>query len=130
MGKFTPRFYKDGDQYVVPSPSLLFDTPEEAVAGGAAAGLQSGYGLSPTGESVELQDESNSFPGPFLIASVGNLRAWIVGGPTLDALVTDRNDAVEQLPEVRKDYGTKENPLASLDDAFDAAGQGGASSGE
>ena len=98
MSRFTPLFTKDGDTYIVPSPSLSFESSDLAVAGGAAAGLTAGYGLTPTGEAVELPEDSNTYPGPFLIAAIGNLRAWIVGGPSLDSLVQTRSEGVENLP--------------------------------
>ena len=96
MPKFAPVFVKDGDQYIVPNPALVFDSSDEAEHGGVAAGLQNGYGLIPNGDVVSVND-NGEYAGPFIITAVGNIRALIVGGPTLDRLTDQNHPAVENL---------------------------------
>src|SRR2546430_1675708 len=101
--QYAPVFTKDGDQYIVPGPDVAsYDTVEQAVAAGIGAQLQSGYGLSPTGQTVAIED--GKYQAPFIIATIADKTAWIIGGPTLDGLTSQRHVAVENLPVAEPDY--------------------------
>jgi len=96
MSKYTPVFMKDLNEYIVPSPELAQDTPELADYAGIGAGLAAGYGLNYTGKTVEITD--SGYAGPFVIATIADKQAWIIGGPSLVELLAARNPAVENLP--------------------------------
>src|SRR6266566_7492482 len=104
--RFTPIFKKDGNDNIVPNAQLVYDTPEQATAGGANAGLVNGYGLVASGE-VAMIDSEHGYEGPYVIASVGNITVWIVGGPTLDELTAQRSEAVVPVLITKKDIETE-----------------------
>ncbi len=100
---YAPVFSKDGNDYLAPAgpagivAGIVYDTVEEAKTAGAEAGLQRTYGLVPTGEVVILED--GKYPAPYVIATIADIQAWIIGGPALDGLLAARSSAVENLSE-------------------------------
>ncbi len=96
--KYAPVFKKDDlNEYIVPSVGS-YDTRDAAIAAGASANLQNTYGLTPDGTGAIL--EEGDYQGPFIIASVGDKTAWIIGGPTLDGLLDAGHPAVENAPSI------------------------------
>jgi len=95
--KYTPIFTKDGNDHIIPSGELVRDNPDEARAMGQLYTAASAYGLVPSG-NVATIDEENGYEGPYIIAAVGGLTTWIVGGASLDELTKAGHDAVQNLP--------------------------------
>lgn len=94
---YAPVFLKDGNEYILPGSEIASrNTVEEAKAAGAEANLQNTYGLVATGDVVSLED--GQYEGPYIVATVGDKQAWIIGGPTLDELMEARHSAVENHP--------------------------------
>lgn len=117
--QYAPVYAKDLNQYIV--PGLASDTVEQAVIAGGEAQLQNTYGLVPNGEVVSL--ENGQYPGPYIIATVGDKTAWIIGGPTFESLTADRHPAVENLskydaPEQTQPVNDDDGALGALASAI------------